>query len=186
MSVLRCFCIKCKDELLIEPPHCEGRCYADARDYTEEQIAACYRFTPPNTRQELARRLAVVTPLTAADIEADLCLVTDPEIEHFLAPDADMAQVLDLVRLRKIAARAALPPGPGGLSYPALQLFPLPDALPLPNGAHRSVRGSRGWYTICNHGGRLACDCPAFAFSKEPQTCKHLRGLRPAIYVRDR
>jgi len=170
----------------MDPPHCEGKCHTDARDYTEEQIAACYQLTPQNTRQELARRLAVITPRTAADIEADLCLVTDGEVERFLAPGAEMAQVLDLVTLRKVAARAALPPSPGGLSYPALQLFPLLDGLPLPNGAHRSVRGSRGWYTVCNHGGRLACDCPAFAFSQEPQTCKHLRGLRPATYGQKR
>lgn len=65
---------------------------------------------------------------------------------------------------------------------PAEQLFPPVDSRPIPNGAHRSVRGSKGFYTVCNHGGRLFCDCPSFAFSKEPQSCKHVLGLAPAQY----
>jgi hypothetical protein len=132
---------------------------------------------PP--RRQLARRLAVVTPWSADDIESRLCVLTPDEIERFLACDDDQQALaaLDIATLRYLAPNAGK-----GLTYPALQLHPLPDDRPIPNGAHRSVKGSRGWYTVCNHGGRLFCDCPSFAFSKEPQSCKHVRGLVPAQY----
>jgi hypothetical protein len=69
------------------------------------------------------------------------------------------------------------------LTYPTAPLHPTLDGRPIPNGAHRSVKGSKGrWYTVCNHGGQLFCDCPAFAFANPPKPCKHIRELRAEEY----
>lgn len=133
---------------------------------------------PTTNRGELARRIAIMTPFPAAEIEENLQLLSNAEIAEFLGQGCrrPITEALDLATLRRVA------PGIERRTYPSLQLFPLPDKHPIPNGAHRSTRGSNGWYTVCNHGGRLFCDCPSFAFSKEPQTCKHLRGIQPARY----
>jgi hypothetical protein len=69
------------------------------------------------------------------------------------------------------------------LAYPKAPPFPVlqPNAI-VPDGEHRSVKGSKGtYYTVCNHNGQLFCDCPAYIFSRAPKFCKHLRGIAAEI-----
>ena len=141
-----------------------------------EPVLMCWEV-PPWTENNWCHRRLVATWF---ERECGL-LIPELGVEELGAPAAQGQLALPTASSTRPRVRSSAPNAASkrAITYPKTAAFPpLQRGDVVPDGEHRSVAGSRGsFYTVCNHAGQLASDCPAFIFSTAPKSCKHLAGV---------